>query len=81
MTTKLKVGVIGVGGIAGVHMAGWKTSPHTEVVAGCDVNLEALQTWGKRHDVAMLTTHVDALINDPDIDIIDICTPNNYHLP
>jgi predicted dehydrogenase len=78
---KLKVGVIGVGGIANTHMPGWAASPHTEVVAGSDVSPESLATWGQRHNITRLTTQSGDLINDPDIDIIDICTPNNYHAP
>jgi predicted dehydrogenase len=81
MTEKLKVGVIGVGGIAATHMPGWIDSPYTEVVAGCDVAEGALQTWGTKYGVEKLTTKTEDLLNDPDIDIIDVCTPNNYHAP
>ncbi|MBN1935197.1 MAG: Gfo/Idh/MocA family oxidoreductase, partial [Anaerolineae bacterium] len=79
--TKLKVGVIGVGGIARTHMPGWEASELAEVVAGADVSEAALERWGKQHSVARLETNSAALIDDPDIDIIDICTPNNYHAP
>jgi predicted dehydrogenase len=81
MAGKLKVGVIGVGGIAATHMPGWAESPHAEAVAGCDVAEGALQSWGEKYGVKKLSTKADDLINDPDIDIIDICTPNNYHAP
>ena len=30
-------------------------------------------------DVSRLETDSAAVINDPDIDIIDVCTPNMYH--
>ena len=77
----LKVGVIGVGGIARSHMPGWAASEDAEVVAGGDISEAALQAWGAQFGVARLETDVAALINDPDIDIIDVCTPNNYHAP
>lgn len=77
--SKLKVAVIGVGGIAGTHMPGWAASPHTEVVAGADVDQDAVVTWAKKWDVVRAVTDSTELINDPDIDIIDICTPNMYH--
>jgi predicted dehydrogenase len=79
--TTLKVGVIGVGGIASTHMPGWEASPHAEVVAGSDVSAEALQTWGTKYNIPTLSTNASDLINSPDIDIIDICTPNMYHAP
>ncbi len=38
MTKVLKVGVIGVGGIAKTHMPGWNASPFAEVVAAADIS-------------------------------------------
>ncbi len=81
MAKTLKVGVIGVGGIAKAHMPGWQESGLTEVYAGCDVNEPVLRQWGERFGVPKLSTSTAELINDPDIDIIDICTPNMYHAP
>jgi predicted dehydrogenase len=81
----LKVGVIGVGGIAEPHflghMLGWATSEHAEVVAGCDINEAALQKWANMHNIKKLATDSSDLIGDPSIDIIDVCTPNRYHAP
>ncbi len=81
MPKTLKVGMIGVGGIAHAHVPGWRATEHTELVAGCDIHAGALESWGDRYDISWLTTDPASLINDPDIDIIDICTPNNYHAP
>jgi predicted dehydrogenase len=77
----LKVGVIGIGGIARTHMPGWATSEHAEVVAGSDINGKALEDWGRLHGATKLVTDPADLFRDPDIDIIDICTPNMYHAP
>jgi predicted dehydrogenase len=81
MTKTLKVGVIGVGGIARTHMPGWQASEYAEVVAGSDINGAILETWGKTHGVTNLSTKPEDLFQNPDIDIIDICTPNMYHTP
>ena len=81
MSKTLKVGVIGVGGIARTHMPGWQASEIAEVVAGSDVSAEMLQSWGDTYEVQKLATDPADLFTDPDIDIIDICTPNNYHAP
>ncbi len=77
----LKVGVVGVGGIVRTHMPGWQASEHAEVVAGCDIDAAALDAWGKAYSVGKLTTDPGELFSDPDIDIIDVCTPNRYHAP
>jgi predicted dehydrogenase len=79
--TKLQVGVIGVGGIARTHMPGWEASEHAEVVAGADISEVALEQWGKTYGIDRLVADGKDLLSDPDIDIIDICTPNNYHAP
>lgn len=81
MSKTLKVGVIGTGGIVNTHMPGWASSGITEVVAGSDVSAEALKKWGERYNVTRLSTDANEIINAPDIDIIDICTPNSYHAP
>ena len=81
MSKTLKVGVIGVGGIARTHMPGWAASDQAEVVAGSDISEAILAPWGKEHGVTKLVTDPADLFNDPDIDIIDVCTPNNYHAP
>ncbi len=81
MSASLKVGVIGVGGIAATHFPGWKESPHTEVAALADVSVEALDRAGDREDVRVRYSDPIDLIADPDIDIVDVCTPNMYHAP
>ena len=77
----LKVGVIGVGGIAKTHMPGWAASELAEVVAGSDISEAALTKWGSEHGITRLVADPAELFADPDIDIIDVCTPNNYHAP
>jgi len=77
----LKVGIIGVGGIAGTHIPGWLASEDAELVAGSDVSQEVLDTWGKKHGIQKLYRDPNDLFADPDIDIVDVCTPNNYHAP
>ena len=81
MAKTLKVGIIGVGGIAGSHIPGWNASEDAELVAGSDISTKALKAWGAKHEVDKLVSIPDDLFRDPEIDIIDICTPNNYHAP
>src|SRR6185437_15359326 len=81
MAETLKVGVIGVGGIAGTHFPGWKESPDAELVAMADLDPAALERVGKAQGVTRLYSKPEDLIADKDIDIIDICTPNMYHTP
>lgn len=79
--TKLKVAVIGVGGIAKTHIPGWRASEHAELVAGCDMNDQVLKEWGQKEGVTRLYSDPKDVFADKDIDIVDVCTPNNYHAP
>ncbi|MEM7737655.1 MAG: Gfo/Idh/MocA family oxidoreductase [Deinococcota bacterium] len=81
MKEPLNVGVIGVGNINRKHMPGWLASEHAEVIAGADINDIALQSWGDEYGIRNLSTNVQDILGNKDIDIIDICTPNMYHLP
>ena len=81
MSKPLKVAVIGAGGISRTHIPGWQASPYTELVAAADVNDAMLQDFGQKFGVERLYTDVDAVLSDPTIDIVDICTPNRLHTP
>ncbi|MEN6302330.1 MAG: Gfo/Idh/MocA family oxidoreductase [Armatimonadia bacterium] len=81
MAKTLKVGVIGVGGIAGSHFPGWKQSPLAEMVAFSDLNPTVLKAKAKEQGIKKTYAKPEDLIADKDIDIVDICTPNMYHSP
>ncbi|MCA9410837.1 MAG: Gfo/Idh/MocA family oxidoreductase [Candidatus Omnitrophica bacterium] len=81
MSHQLKVGLIGVAGIARRHFPGWKESPHTELVALGDINPEILKVRGEEQGITQLYENPEDLINNPEIDIVDICTPNRLHTP
>ena len=81
MSDTLKVGIIGVGGIAGTHFPGWQESRHSEIAGLADLNGDVLRRVGEKLNVAKRYTDPQELIADPDIDIIDICTPNMSHTP
>ena len=51
MAKKLKVGIIGLGGIANTHVPGWASSPYSEVVAGGDINPDVFPVWQQKHGV------------------------------
>jgi predicted dehydrogenase len=81
MAKTRKVGIIGVAGIARTHFPGWEASPHAELAALADVDGKILEQRGQEQGIDRLYEDPEDLIKDPDIDIIDICTPNVYHAP
>ena len=81
MSKRLKVAVIGTGGISRTHMPGWGASEHAEVVAAADPNEAGLTAWGADFGIERLATDPAELFADPAIDVVDICTPNRSHAP
>ncbi len=78
----LRVGSIGLGGISTwVHVPGIMKSPDLQLVAICDIDAEKLKAKAEEYHIPedhCFTDYHD-LINCPDVDIVDISTPNDFH--
>lgn len=71
----LKVAIVGVGGISGAHIMGWKNIEDTEIAAICDIRQERLDMYPDyRH-----YTDFDAMLEGEEIDVLDICLPTYLH--
>lgn len=78
---KLKIGVIGLGGIADYHIAGIVASEDAEVWSICDCNEGALKSRGNELDIPehrRYLNHED-MLRDPELDAVTIGTPNFNH--
>jgi predicted dehydrogenase len=82
MAKKLKIGIIGSGGIAqGCHMRGYASIPELcEIVAVCDVNPEMAKQAADKFDVKDVYTDYRELLKDKEIDAVSVATPNKYHM-
>ncbi len=77
-----RVGSVGIGGISrGVHLPGIAKSPDLELVAVCDLKPERMAYAREAYGIAEAHCFADyhELINCPDVDVVDISTPNNVH--
>ena len=76
----LRVGVLGAGAWAlGAHLPGYQRDPRCLVVAIADPQVHLAEAAARRFGVADVSaSHVD-LLNRPDIDVIDVCTPSHTH--
>ena len=82
MAQKLKVGIIGCGGIAnGKHMPALKELDTVEMVAFCDIIVDraekAKETYGTPD--AKVYENYKELLEDKSIDVVHVCTPNRMH--
>lgn len=73
---KLRVGVIGYGGIAKArHIPYYLSNKNVELVAICDINKSALNGLN-------INTYMDyhEMLENEELDLIDICTPPSGHV-
>ncbi|HKM17395.1 MAG TPA: Gfo/Idh/MocA family oxidoreductase [Limnochordia bacterium] len=81
---KLRVGVIGCGGIAnGKHLPAVAKIPEAEMVAFCDIILSRAEAAKTRYGTedAKVYRDYEELLADPSIDVVHVLTPNNWHAP
>ena len=80
MGKKLKIGIIGTGGIANAHVNSYKNFPDVEIVAGADIIEGKADEFFKRHNLPEVKTFNNhkALL-DLDLDAVSVCTYNSAH--
>jgi UDP-N-acetyl-2-amino-2-deoxyglucuronate dehydrogenase len=78
-STKLRVGLIGLGSISFAHEAGYTEIPDScEIVAMCDLNAEEAANRASMYDARPYARYQD-LLADPEIDMVDIIVPHDLH--
>ena len=76
---KLRVAVIGCGGIAQTHLKAFSEMPEVEIVAGVDVLPARLKTMQEKWGVEKTYTDWKKMLKEVQPDAVDICTPNGVH--
>ena len=79
---KLRVGIIGCGGIAnGKHMPALAQIAEVEMVAFCDIIPERAEKAAEKFGVEGAKTYTDykQLLQDETIEVVHVCTPNRSH--
>jgi len=80
-TPRLRVGLIGCGGISNAHARAYKTlGPDVaRVVATADVSAELAQRRGQELEAQQITTDYRAVVENPNVEAVDICLPHYLH--
>ncbi|HAZ38222.1 MAG TPA: oxidoreductase, partial [Clostridiaceae bacterium] len=79
---KIKVGIIGCGGIAnGKHMPSLAKLDNVEMTAFCDIIEERAKNAAEKFGTKDAKVYKDykELLNDKSIDVVHVCTPNKSH--
>jgi len=77
--SRLRVGILGCGRIAGLHAAGYLDHPHAEIVAVCDTDESLARTRADEWKAARWYTDASRLFADADVDAIEVLTPHHLH--
>lgn len=80
---ELRVGVIGAGFIAETRARCYRkvSGVHCRLVAVADTVPERAEAFSRRHGVEGWTTDYRAILDRPDVDLVDLCVPNFLHRP
>ena len=81
MSTKTRIGIIGLGFIAPMHLEGYTKCPEVEVTAFCDIISERAHNAAARYGAAGAKVYTDyrKMLKDEKLDAVSICTENNMH--
>ncbi|MEZ5333387.1 MAG: Gfo/Idh/MocA family oxidoreductase [Thermoanaerobaculia bacterium] len=75
--TAIRVALVGAGHISGTHLAGWKRTPHGDVVGIFDVDAASAARRAKSYGVARVFESLEEACATADL--VDVCTPPHTH--
>lgn len=75
---RVRVGLIGAGRIAKLHLDALATIPHVEVTTLADVRPEAAEALAARYGVPTVVGSVEELLREP-VDVVHSCVANVSH--
>jgi predicted dehydrogenase len=75
----MKVGLIGCGGIAPLHLRVYKSLNDVEIVSLCDLNMERAKNLSQRFGVKKVYSDYFEMLDKEHLDYVDICTPVSTH--
>lgn len=76
----LRLGIAGLGVASTLFLPGVEQSPHARIAAAADRRRSALDAFERKYQGRTYDS-IEALCADPDIDVIWIATPNQFHCP
>lgn len=76
---RVRIGIVGVGNIAPLNVAGYLEHPRCDVVAVCDPRADKARAVAAEWGVPEVHTELAALLADPGVDAVEILTPTHMH--
>lgn len=75
----LNIALIGCGRISKNHFEAIATQPDAHCIACCDIIEERAREAAEKYNIPTWTTNYAEMLQDPNIDLISICTPSGLH--
>ena len=75
----MKIGLIGCGGIAPLHLKAYKRLDDVEIVSLSDLNLERAKGLANAFKVGKTYENYHEMFEKENLDLVDICTPVSTH--
>lgn len=76
---KLRIGLVGAGNIARVHLEAYKNVENAEIVALCDINPETLAETAKMFGIEKTYTDEAEMLKNEELDACDVAVWNCSH--
>ncbi len=76
---KIRLGIIGTGGMANLHADQFKQVRGVELTACMDVNEDRAKAYADRHGFRQVCPDMSGLLDE--VDAVSIVTPDPYHVP
>jgi predicted dehydrogenase len=78
---KIRAGIIGAGFVGPLHMEAARRFGYVDFVGIATSSLASAQKKAEQFGIAMAFESYEQLLEDPTIDAVHVCTPNNLHYP
>lgn len=75
----LNIGLIGCGRISKNHFEAIAAQPDAQCIACCDIIEARAETAAQKYNIPTWTTSYKEMLQNPEIDLISICTPSGLH--
>ena len=79
MLKKIKVGLVGLGRIAGHHTRAIKKNKKYDIISACDLREDLRKKYNEKFGTKVYSNYNEMLTNEKNLDLVVIMTPSGMH--
>lgn len=79
--SELRVGIVGCGHIANIHIRALKRSGNCRITSICDLNRDRAESFAKKYNIQGVYFSLQSMLKSEELDIIHVLTPPQFHAP